>query len=286
MEIVSTLVPRSLQMYLRPVYHGLRAHANRIDRWIDRRTLSENALRDLLKRLGIVRGAAIFLHTSMDEIRRRVPSLSPGRFIEIVQTMLGENGTLAVPTFPFRGKQYDYVRKNPRFDAARTPSQVGLITEVFRRMPGVVRSLHPTHPVAAWGRYAGDLTSTHHLGPTFGETSPFYKLKDVDGSVVGIGTRLESYTILHVADELHPKRREDVFADIHSTVITNGGAPFQYDVRPLKPDASRRMAQVEKAMLDRGALQYVSASGLKCSTAKASDFIRTSLELIDEGRFL
>src|SRR5881397_1311983 len=46
-------------------------------------------------------------------------------------------------------KAYFYVQKNPKFDLRRTPSKVGPLTEVFRPLPSVVRSLHPTHPVAA-----------------------------------------------------------------------------------------------------------------------------------------
>ena len=271
---------------LRPVYREAKAYANRVHRFIDRRTISEDEFRELIAKLGIVRGATVMVHSSMDEIARRAPFLTAVKVIEILQSGLGETGTLVLPTFPFRGKQFDYVRKNPRFDVQRTPSQVGLITEVFRRMPGVVRSLHPTHPVAAWGRNAVELTSTHHLGSTFGETSPFCKLQAVDGRVIGIGTQLESYTLLHVADELHPIRRGQVFAAPHSTVIMNGKEEIHYEVCPLRPDASRKMARVERALLERGVLTYASAGGLKCSTADAGAFIRASLELIDKGSFL
>jgi aminoglycoside 3-N-acetyltransferase len=208
------------------------------------------------------------------------------KLIGLLQTALGETGTLAVPTFPFQGKQYDYVRKQRTFNVRRTPSQVGLLTEVFRRMPGVMRSAHPTHPVAAWGKHAIELTSTHHLGPTFGETSPFYKLALFDGRVIGIGTRLESYTILHVADELSDTQRRRVFSEPVRSMITNGTEEVPYEVRPLRPDARRNMTRVEKALLQNGVLTYITVAGLRCSTSKANEFIQASMKLIDEGRFL
>ena len=40
------------------------------------------------------------------------------------------------------------------FDVLREPSCVGILPELFRKRPGVVRSLHPTHSVAALGREA------------------------------------------------------------------------------------------------------------------------------------
>src|SRR5262245_7820819 len=137
--ILEAVIPRSFQSYLRPVYKEVKARANRIDRLIDRRTMSEGDFGELISRLGIVPGATVFLHSSMDELTRCLPHLTAAGLIQILQSTLGSNGTLAMPTFPFRGKQYDYLQRNPRFDVARTPSQVGLLTEVFRRMPGVER---------------------------------------------------------------------------------------------------------------------------------------------------
>jgi len=276
----------TIPAYLRPMYRELKLRASRVDRFIDRRTMTESRFENLLAKLGIVPGATIFLHSSMDEITRRVRGMTAPRLLQLLQDTLGHSGTLLLPTFPFVGKQYFYVQRNPKFDVKRTPSKVGLLTEVFRRLPGVVRSLHPTHPVAAWGRHAIELTSTHHLGSTFGETSPFYKIQNVGGRVVGLGTRIESYTILHVADDLHPKRRRQVFAEQHSTLLIDGDSQIHYQFLPLRPDAGRNLARVEKQLLRRGVLTYISAAGLKCATAGAADFIRASMRLAEEGIFL
>ena len=127
----------------------------------------------MLRDLGFNPGATVMVHSSFSHIRRRVPDLSPQSLIALLQDLLGSQGTLLIPTFPFQGSQGEYADKNPRFDVQKTPSKVGVLTEVFRQTPGVIRSKHPTHPVGAWGRHARDILSTHHLGPTFGVTSPF-----------------------------------------------------------------------------------------------------------------
>ena len=139
---------------------------------------------------GFKPGATVMVHSSFSHVRRRVPGLSPKGLIALLQEQLGPEGTLLMPTFPFQGSQGEYAEKNPRFDVQRTPSKVGVLTEVFRQMEGVVRSKHPTHPVAAWGRNASEIVSTHHLGPTFGVTSPFYRLREFEGIVVGLGTSM------------------------------------------------------------------------------------------------
>ena len=76
------------------------------------------------------------------------------------------SGTVLMPTLPFGGVAIDYARKNPVFDVRRTPSQTGLLTEIFRRSAGVLRSVHPTHPVAVAGHGAVEMVEGHHLAAT------------------------------------------------------------------------------------------------------------------------
>ena len=98
--------------------------------------------------------------------------------LELMLRIAGSERTLAMPAFFFGTfpELFDlaYYRKYPRFDVRRTPSQMGLVTELFRRTPGVTRSLHPTHSICALGPLANELCATHHLSPwRFGELSPF-----------------------------------------------------------------------------------------------------------------
>ena len=50
-------------------------------------------------------------------------------------------------------------KEHPVFDSRRDPSCVGILSELFRQRPGVVRSLHPTHSVAALGKDAREYTA-------------------------------------------------------------------------------------------------------------------------------
>ncbi len=79
----------------------------------------------------------------------------------------GPNRTLVMPSFVMGGRTYDtaaYFRSRP-FDVRRTPSDMGLVAEVFRRTPNVLRSLHPTCSVCALGPLGKELTTGHHLSP-------------------------------------------------------------------------------------------------------------------------
>ena len=88
--------------------------------------------------------------------------------------VIGPKGTLVFPTFSI-DKTMENTLNNKKyiFNPNTTPSTVGKITEVFRTLPDVKRSLHPTHSVAALGPLAEELTNTHlDDGTNFGRSSP------------------------------------------------------------------------------------------------------------------
>lgn len=89
------------------------------------------------------------------------------------------------------------------FDVRRTPSAAGLLSETLRRWPGVLRSISLNHSVCALGPTAHFLVSEHHLGLTsWDERSPYFRLRDVDALIVGLGVGTLQATSLHCVDSL------------------------------------------------------------------------------------
>jgi aminoglycoside 3-N-acetyltransferase len=273
---------------LAPAYRRVRREWARLHRALDRRTLSAGELARLLDGLGVTPGATVLLHTSMEHIGRRVPGLTPVALIRLVQGLLGERGMLLMPTYPFRGRQSAYADRHDRFDVGRTPSQAGLVTEVFRRMPGVVRSLHPTHPIAGWGRGAAELLAAHHLGTAFGPGSPMYRLGERGGVVVGLGTRpQDAFTILHVPEELHPAARAWAYEEsARLMTIVDGARRIPYRVHVLRPDPGRDRLErdILAALLREGVVTTRTAAGLPCCAGRAARVIERALELIEASR--
>jgi aminoglycoside 3-N-acetyltransferase len=270
---------------LAPTYRRLRHHWLRLDRILDKRILSMSDFVSLLQALGVTSGATVLVHSSMDRLSRRVPDLKPVQIIRLMQELLGPDGTLLMPSFPFRGRQRDYADRSETFDVRQTPSQVGLLTEVFRRMPGVLRSLHPTHPIAGWGQHAADLLGTHHRGTAFGRNSPMYKLSEYGGVVIGLGTRpRDTFTILHVPEELHPTTRAWAYeAQPRVMTIVDDARRFPYRFRVLRGDADRERFErrLLNTLLREGVVRSVIASGLPCAAAPADRVIERALQLIE-----
>ena len=71
-------------------------------------------------------------------------------------------GLLIFPTHTWR----QIGKETLTFDSRILPSCVGILPEIFRRRPGVIRSLHPTHSVAALGKDAEDYTAGEELRTT------------------------------------------------------------------------------------------------------------------------
>ncbi len=90
----------------------------------------------------------------------------------------------------------------PVFDPRATESVVGQITNSFRRLPGALRSIHPTHSVAARGPRASDLIASHERCDTpCGHGTPYTKLIDLDASVLMFGASMNTYTLFHTAED-------------------------------------------------------------------------------------
>lgn len=288
---VNSAVRRLLPAPLHPYYGYVASRLGNSLRWLtcalDRRTLSDDEFEYQLKNLGLRVGATVYLHVSMDELSRRVPTQNPIKLVQLLKKLIGEEGTLLVPTFPFAGKQYHYIQRQRVFDVERTASKVGLFSEFFRRSPGVMRSLHPTHSVAAWGKHSVDLLAEHHHGTAFGETSPVFKMQQYDGMLIGIGvTPKECFTLFHVAEELHPITNAMQYGaySVEMTII-HGQAQIPYKVTPLRPEHIRRYDRADKILRKEGILRFYSAKGLRLSVTPVRQFLKRSQGLISQNKF-
>ena len=154
-----------------------------------------------LHELGIEQGDVLFVHSSTDKLT--LVEGGPLKILNLLVSIIGPCGTLTMPTFPFEGMASDYLIKTKLFDVRRTPSKVGLLSELFRRTPGVLRSIHPTHPVCAKGQYAEYFTSEHHHDcRPFGPLSPFKKMEEKQAKILMIGVDSTYLTHSHVVEDV------------------------------------------------------------------------------------
>ena len=155
-----------------------------------------------LASLGVVEGDILLTHSSFK-------SLGPcedgaATVIGGILEALGESGTAVFPTLC--QKDWNNVYKNWHLDAE---SDVGYLTNYFRKLPGARRSNQATHSVAALGAKAEYLTETHGQSGlrygTYGDTpfaadSPWQKMYELDAKVLFLGVTPRPCTFRHFAE--------------------------------------------------------------------------------------
>jgi aminoglycoside 3-N-acetyltransferase len=156
----------------------------------ERRTITR-----MLEHMEVNRSGVLLVHSAFKDFHR------DGYDAETVLDTLVDYmmpGTLLLPTMSWR-----FVRPaTPLFDELATPSNTGILTELFRVKHAQRRSLHPTHSVAGRGVLADDILGEHQACITpCGEKSPFGKLADRGGFVVMLGVGMDCCTLVHHVEE-------------------------------------------------------------------------------------
>lgn len=159
-------------------------------------TIETRATAEMLRRAEVPGDGVLFVHSAFRRLGAQ--GFCAEGFIEGLLDYM-HDGTLVMPTMTWRV----VTPSSPWFDEVATASHVGVLAECFRLNYATHRSLHPTHSVAALGRAARHLTSTHHLDDTpCALTSPYGKARETDAHILLLGIGLERCTAIHHAEEM------------------------------------------------------------------------------------
>jgi aminoglycoside 3-N-acetyltransferase len=154
-------------------------------------------LKIAFQQAGLGTGDLVLVHSSL----RKLGPVEGGAdtVLDALLEVIGHTGTLALPTHTFSV----VTARQPVFHQSLTPSNVGTLSNVFRKRSGVVRGLHPTHSVAAMGPLAEKLVEGHEKETTpCSANSPYVRLRDWNGKVLIIGEGLQCCTLFHACEEL------------------------------------------------------------------------------------
>jgi len=149
-----------------------------------------------LDAMGIRRSDTLLIHSSMKSIGEVVGGADA--VLDALMAYFKDEGLLVFPTLTYRVVN----AQNPCFDVRFTPVSTGILPELFRQRQGVMRSLHPTHSVAACGRDAAEFVAGHEKAVTPAPVgSPWWKLLQRKGKILFVGTGISCNTFLHGVDE-------------------------------------------------------------------------------------
>jgi len=173
------------------------------------RIIKEKLLHNF-RNLGVELGDILFIHSSF----KSLGTVEGGAetVVSALEDAVGPDGLILMPSFNL----VESDKRAETWNIETTPSTVGWLTEFFRRMPGIYRSDHYSHSVAARGKGAKDFVSGHlrregykspwdrePWGKTYGIHSPMYKAYQADGKLLMLGVDYNSSTYVHFVEVIY-----------------------------------------------------------------------------------
>lgn len=167
---------------------------------------NKQQLKGQLESMGLKGDETILIHSSM----KAIGAVDGGADTVLDAWMeYFKDGLLLLPTHTWKTVNAD----NPVYNPQTTPSCVGLLTNMFMKREGVIRSLHPTHSMAGYGKNAAEYLAGEEYNNTPCTPGGCYdRLKDVSGKVLLVGVGHERNTYIHSVEEVLnvPNRLSDM----------------------------------------------------------------------------
>ena len=201
--------------------------------------------------------------------------------INALMDICGSKGTLAMPTLSFKSVNEEV----PCFDVKETPSDTGHITEVFRKMPGVKRSMHIFSSLAACGYNADYLTDWHNDTPC-SPGSPYGKIIELKGVSLFLGAGIASNTLFHCAEEYInlPYMRYKIIKN--AKVTDSEGRVRIADFRRYdcwQTGIIRKLDRMEEIFREKNVLYETQIGNSRVILIKAEDNFRISCEILKDN---
>lgn len=156
-------------------------------------TLTAAALRQALDAVGVQAGDGLLVHSALHLLGQ--PEGGLDMVLATLREQLGEEGTLAVPTFNFafaRGEDYD---------PYATPAQgMGAFSEFVRTQPKVLRTTHPMQSLALLGPQAKALAVPDTCS-AFDPGSAFERLVQLDFKLLLLGADIQAASVVHYSEQ-------------------------------------------------------------------------------------
>lgn len=212
--------------------------------------ITKKTVHEFLSAAGIARSDTVLVHTSM----RALGAVEGGcdGLIDGFVSYLSE-GLFLVPTHTWA----NVGKENPRFVVGQTPPCIGALPSVAAFRKDGVRSLHPTHSVAAFGRRAREFVAgEENAASPCPPGGVWARLLEEKAKILLLGVGLNRNTYLHAVDEMMdlPDRLEE---PIPLTVVDYDGTEYSLSFRKHAAfTGSENFGNYRKALEYCGALRF------------------------------
>lgn len=188
---------------------------------------------------------------------------------------------------PYEGPKPGYYPYGNDFHVRTTPCDgLGIIPEVFRKRPGVIRSLSPTSSVSAMGKDAEVFCAGHDKSPTpLNWESPWGELYRRKAKILFLGTTMACNTFLHAVEDFAQLPGLLIPYDWEYTVEDYEGNVYPVKFPRHEPGHNLYYIKVQQELIDQGIAKVVRFGAAEChlvDAKKEADYIMDKLKEIPE----
>lgn len=241
-----------------------------------------------LQAIGVKPGSTLMVHSSW-QLHSGFQG-KPADLVNALKRAVGEQGLLVMTSMPYHNmSSAEWLAKGKAMNVRRSPSMMGLVSEVFRRSSGVLRSLSATHPLLAWGKDAQAFLAGHaQTDKPFGAASPFARLVERDGLLLGYDAPFSTFTFTHfVEDQLADTLAVSLYSPepLRGLVIDADGVEHEQRLYVLSAEANRlrREERLVSHLQAEGTLHDCRIGNSRLIWIRAADLLAGARQLAHNG---
>ena len=241
----------------------------------------KNNAEKALKDMGLTGNEAIMVHSSMKSIGE-----VEGGADTVVDVFMEffKDGLFMTPTHTWAQMSEEY----NIFDPAKEPACVGILPNLFMKRDGVVRSLHPTHSMAVYGKDAetyirGEENCTTPCTPG----GCWDRLRDIDAKILLIGVNHIRNTYIHSIEEVFdvPERLTEKPVDFKIKMPdgTLKSVSVHRHYSPYTAHISEYFDKFTRAYYETGAAKQVKFGDADCLLCDAKKLFEVTGRMLSKG---
>lgn len=239
---------------------------------------NSNQISEIFNNIGVKNGDGIFLHIDAfviaflegNSIEKKIDTLIDG-----IINCIGSRGTLVLPTFTYSST------KNQPFNPTKTKSEVGIVTEHFRKNKNVLRSSNPIFSVASIGKLSENFQKSS-TSDCFGEGTCFDLMYKNNFWIVTLGCSFDRITFIHYVDQFNNVSYR-YFKNFKSFIINDSKkieSNIKYFVRDLDRQSSVNLNKLKLRLDELGFLKRDQIARANFLAVKSVDFFNVANEMI------
>ncbi len=237
-------------------------------------SLSAKQLKEALLDVGVEDGDGLLIHSALQFLGQ--PDGGSQLYLDVIEEVLGDDGTLAVPTFTFA------FARGEDFDPGKSPSEhMGVFSELVRLDERAMRTNHPMQSLALLGKYSEKLAALESFS-AFDDGSAFDRMLELDFKLLLLGADVQAASIVHYSEQ-----RANVpyryWKDFNGRVLNDGAwqkHKYRMFVRDLEIDPQLKLAPIQERLVSKGQWSAVDLNYGKLALFGLKDFVVACDELL------